>query len=82
LIDTREEDAGARRSKARALTIGGVFQKMEEGTKKDRVRARLLERHPHLREFFDHPDAETFSVKVESVQLLEGPTESYFERIE
>lgn len=82
LIDTREEDAGARRSKARALTIGGVFQKMEEGTKKDMVRARLLERHPHLREFFDHPDAETFSVKVESVQLLEGPTESYFERIE
>jgi len=55
---------------------------MEEGTKKDVVRARLLERHPHLREFFDNPDSEVFLVKVESVQLLEGPTESYFERVE
>jgi len=82
LIDTREEDAGARRSKARALTISGFFQKMEEGTKRDVVRARLLERHPHPRELVDHPDAEVFSVKVESVQLLEGPTESYFERVE
>jgi len=82
LIDTREEDAGTRRSNARALTINGLFQKMEEGTKRDVVQARLLARHPYLREFFDNPDAEVFLVKVESIQLLEGPTESYFEKVE
>jgi nitroimidazol reductase NimA-like FMN-containing flavoprotein (pyridoxamine 5'-phosphate oxidase superfamily) len=82
LIDTREEDTGTQRSQTKALTIHGVFQEMREGAEKHVVRARLLERHPHLREFFDHPDAEVFSVKVESVQLLEGPTESYFEKVE
>jgi nitroimidazol reductase NimA-like FMN-containing flavoprotein (pyridoxamine 5'-phosphate oxidase superfamily) len=82
LIDTRDEDTGAQRSQTKALTINGVFQEMREGAEKDVVRARLFERHPHLREFFDHPDAEVFSVQVESVQLLEGPTESYFERVE
>jgi len=82
LIDTREEDAGSRRSNAKALTVNGMFQKIEEGTKKDFVRARLLERHPHFKEFAHHSDAEIFSVKVESFLLLEGPVNAYFERVD
>jgi nitroimidazol reductase NimA-like FMN-containing flavoprotein (pyridoxamine 5'-phosphate oxidase superfamily) len=82
LIDTREEDAGSGPSNTKALTVNGMFQKIEEGTKKGFVRAKLLEKHPHLKEFAQHSDAEIFSVKVESFLLLEGPVNAYFERVD
>jgi nitroimidazol reductase NimA-like FMN-containing flavoprotein (pyridoxamine 5'-phosphate oxidase superfamily) len=82
LIDTREEVVGSRRSNVKALTVNGMFQKIEEGPKKDFVRARFLEKHPHLKEFTHDPDAEIFSVRVESFLLLEGPVNAYFERVD
>lgn len=80
LIDTREQDTGNKRSRARALTISGVFRNIHDRAKKESVRSRLIARHPHLKELASHPDAEPFSVMVDSVLLLEGVTEAYFEQ--
>lgn len=81
LIDTREEDFGPNRPKAKALTISGTFQPLEEA-RKNSVRSRLLAKHPHLGEFAEHPDAEVFSIKVDSFLLLEGVKDAYFEMVD
>ncbi len=81
LIDTREEYPGERRQEAKALTVSGTFQKIDDNKKKTHVRSRLLERHPHLKEFLDHPDAEIFCIRVVSFLLLDGLTEAHFETI-
>jgi hypothetical protein len=52
----------------------------DEG-KKGLIRARLLERHPHLGVFFEDPDAEILCIKVHSFLLLDGLTKAHFERI-
>jgi nitroimidazol reductase NimA-like FMN-containing flavoprotein (pyridoxamine 5'-phosphate oxidase superfamily) len=81
LIDTRDVDKGPKRSKARALTVSGIFRETKEKEGKDRIRAILVERHPHMREFAHHPDAEVFSIKATSFLLLEGLTNAYFESV-
>jgi nitroimidazol reductase NimA-like FMN-containing flavoprotein (pyridoxamine 5'-phosphate oxidase superfamily) len=81
LIDTREEDAGAQRSRAKALTVNGVFQRVE-GEKQAAIQTRILQRHPHLQELFAKGEAEVFCVRIESFQLLEGATDSHFERVD
>lgn len=81
LIDTRDEDKGSRRSKARALTVSGIFREIKEKENTDQIRAKLLERHPNMREFAHEPDAEVFSIKVTSFLLLEGLTDAHFEAL-
>jgi nitroimidazol reductase NimA-like FMN-containing flavoprotein (pyridoxamine 5'-phosphate oxidase superfamily) len=81
LIDTRDVDRGPRRSKARALTVSGIFREIKEKESKDRIRAILVDRHPHIRKFAHHPDAEVFSIKATSFLLLEGLTNAYFESV-
>ena len=81
MIDTREEDAGPQRSRAKVLTVNGIFQRVERG-KQEQVRSWLLERHPHLRDLMGKETAEIFSVRIETLQLLEGATDSYFERMD
>jgi len=81
LIDTREEHAGPLRPEAKAMTVDGTFQEIEDHTKKARIRAKLLEKHPHLGEFLAHPDAEVFCIKVRSFLLLDGLTEAHFEEL-
>jgi nitroimidazol reductase NimA-like FMN-containing flavoprotein (pyridoxamine 5'-phosphate oxidase superfamily) len=81
LIDTREEHRGSRRPNALALTVSGVFEQMQDQGKKTAVRAKLLERHPHLREFMDHSEAEIFCIKVDSFLLLDGLTDAHFEKV-
>jgi nitroimidazol reductase NimA-like FMN-containing flavoprotein (pyridoxamine 5'-phosphate oxidase superfamily) len=78
LIDTREEDQAVGREVTKALTINGVFQKIEDQQEKNEAVDRLLERHPHLRKFADTPDAEVFAVRIKSFQLLEGISDSSF----
>jgi nitroimidazol reductase NimA-like FMN-containing flavoprotein (pyridoxamine 5'-phosphate oxidase superfamily) len=78
LIDTREEDQAVGREVTKALTINGVFQKIEDQQEKKGAVDRLLERHPHLRKFADTPDAEVFAVRIKSFQLLEGISDSSF----
>lgn len=81
LIDTREEHKGSRRAEAKAMTVSGTLEKLEEDQKKAMARARLLKRHPHLKEFLDHPDAEVLCIKIHSFLLLDGLTDAHFEEI-
>jgi nitroimidazol reductase NimA-like FMN-containing flavoprotein (pyridoxamine 5'-phosphate oxidase superfamily) len=81
LIDTREEHSGPTGLKGKALTVTGVFEEIKDSTRKDMIRDRLVERHSHLRAFAFQPDAEVFAIKVESLLLLDGLTDSYFEQV-
>ena len=81
LVDTREEHPGPRRPEAKALTIDGVFGTLEDDEKRRKVRFRLLERHPHLKEFLDHPDAEILRIKIGSFLLLAGLTDAHYEKL-
>jgi len=80
LIDTREDDAGSQRSRAKALTVNGKFQTVDR-EKQIRIRARILKRHPHLQDILAKNEAEIFAVRIESFQLLEGATASHFEQV-
>jgi len=82
LIDTREEDVGQKREQVRALTVSGAFQTIENREKESLFRDKLLARHPHLKEFANSDEAQIFCVRVKSLQLLQGVSESYFENIE
>lgn len=81
LIDTREERTGSRLPQAKALTIAGLFQKIDDEDKKRLARARLLERHPSLAGFIDQADAELFCIRTTSFLLLNGLTEAHFETV-
>jgi len=81
LIDSREEHKGARRPEAKALTVSGTLERLEDDQKKAWTRARLLGRHPHLKEFMDHPDAEVICIKIRSFLLLDGLTDAHFEEV-
>ena len=82
LIDTREEHAGSRLPEAKALTVSGTFMKIDDKDKKIQVRSKLVERHPHVKEFLDHPDAEIFCIRVESFLLLNGLTDAHYETVQ
>ncbi len=79
LIDTREEHLGSRRPDAKALTVSGTFVKIDDENKRNYIRSKLLDRHPHVKEFLDHPDAEILRIRVESFLLLDGLTEAHYE---
>jgi nitroimidazol reductase NimA-like FMN-containing flavoprotein (pyridoxamine 5'-phosphate oxidase superfamily) len=81
LIDTREEHLGSRRNEAKALSVTGVYESIEDAEKEAFFRARLLERHPHMREFMDDPDTELFCIRMKSFLLLDGLNDAYFEEI-
>lgn len=78
LIDTREERRGSRLSEAKAMTVSGVFERIEEERERGMVRERLLKRHPQLRVFLDHPDSELIRVRIRSFLLLQGLTDAQF----
>ena len=46
LVDTREEHPGLLRPEGKALTIAGVFQKMEDENKKAIIQSKFIEKHP------------------------------------
>lgn len=79
LIDTREEDVDHRRKDIRALTVSGVFQKVEDPSEEERILRQLLERHPHLREFAESGEAKVFAVRAKAFQLLDGVSRSLYE---
>ncbi|MBW2433749.1 MAG: pyridoxamine 5'-phosphate oxidase family protein [Deltaproteobacteria bacterium] len=78
LIDTREKSP---RSQAKALTVEGVFRKIEHTEKRKQVTAKLLQTHPHLDSFMQHPEAEVFCVKISSFLLLNGLQQAHFETV-
>lgn len=81
LIDTRDENPGPRRPDAKALTVDGVFARINDPQKEAEVRSKLLETHPHMKTFLDQPDAEVFAIRITSFLLLDGLTDAYFEKV-
>ena len=81
LIDTREDHQGPRRHEAKAMTVTGKCELVEDEAKKTFVKAKLLERHPHLKDFLNHPDGAILCVRVASFLLLDGLTDAHFEEI-
>jgi nitroimidazol reductase NimA-like FMN-containing flavoprotein (pyridoxamine 5'-phosphate oxidase superfamily) len=75
LIDTRET---SRRTRTRALTVEGTFQRIDDETKEIRAKEMLLKTHPHLKEFIDHPDAELIRIKINAFLLLNGLSEAHY----
>ncbi|MDH4203912.1 MAG: pyridoxamine 5'-phosphate oxidase family protein [Desulfobacteraceae bacterium] len=75
LIDSRETQP---RSNAQALTIGGVFIPLIDENKKQKIRDRMLESFPHMKDFIHHPESELIRIKITSFLLLDGLTESHF----
>jgi nitroimidazol reductase NimA-like FMN-containing flavoprotein (pyridoxamine 5'-phosphate oxidase superfamily) len=82
LIDTREEEKDQRRIDIKALTISGEFQTIKNLEEKDLIRSQFLKRHPHLTDFLNDPEAELFSIKIRSFQLLDGLKDAFFESID
>jgi nitroimidazol reductase NimA-like FMN-containing flavoprotein (pyridoxamine 5'-phosphate oxidase superfamily) len=81
LIDTREEHTGMQRPHAQALTVSGLYEEIQDETRKTRIQSRLLAKHPHIKDLMDMPDAEIFCVKVTSFLLLDGLSEAHFETL-
>jgi len=75
LIDSRETQP---RSNAQALTIGGVFIPLIDDNKRQKIRDRMLESFPHMKDFIHHPESEIIRVKINSFLLLDGLIESHF----
>jgi len=75
LIDSRETQP---RSDAQALTINGVFFPLLNEGKKQKIRDHMLETFPHMRDFIHDPESELMRIKINSLLLLEGLTESHF----
>lgn len=81
LIDSREERACGSGAATRALTVTGAMQQGLGERKKVTVRETLCRRHPDLKNFFSNPSVEVIVVKINSLQLLDGITDSYFEEV-
>ena len=78
LIDTRDTSV---EGKTRALTVAGVVQAIDNDQKIKAIRNMLIKTHPHLKDFFNHPDASIVVIKATALQLLDNVTESYFEEV-
>jgi len=75
MIDTRDKQP---RTQTQALTVEGSFCKIANENKIKEIRLKLIEAHPHLQEFMDHPDAEILCIKVHSFLLLNDLTDAHF----
>ena len=75
LIDSREIHP---RSNAQALTITGVFVPLLDENKKQEIRENMLKSFPHMKDFIHHPESELIRIKINSLLLLDGLTQSHF----
>jgi len=50
----------------------------DDANKRDRFEALLLKQHPHLKDFVKNPNAIMICIKVQSLRLLDGLTDSHF----
>ena len=72
LVDNRCEGLPADRNKIQALTVHGTFCTVHEEGAKKQMLSQIRERHPHMGEFLDSPEAEILSVRVNSFLFLDG----------
>ena len=78
LIDNREKSP---RSGAKALTVAGVYSKIESEEKRKEVQAKFLAVHPHLTDFMNHPEAEILCIEIGSFLMLKGLQDAHFESL-
>ena len=79
LIDTRTKAFDNHVNEMKALTITGQFAEVSKRSRRMEVHDMLLQRHPYLGVFIDHPESSLFSVEIHSFLLLNGFTDSYYE---
>ena len=78
LVDTR----GNKKEKpAKALTVTGRFQEIDNEETLSLVRNSLKNSHPDLDIFLNDEASCVFSIEIEAFLLLDGFTDSYFERL-
>ena len=77
LVDNRCEGLPADRGKIQALTVHGVFHSVENQDTRKQILKKLLKRHPHMREFLSHPEAEILSVRADSFLFLDGISDAH-----
>ena len=77
LIDTREEGRDIALGRKKALTITGLYQKIDPDRER-KIRAQFLSRHPQLKELVEDPQAVVIAIAVRSFQLLEGVRDACF----
>ena len=81
LIDTQSRKSWREMSEAKALTVAGKFQTIDDVEERRAILKKLMHAHPHLKDFLQDPGAEIFSVKIESFLLLEGVSKAHFESV-
>jgi nitroimidazol reductase NimA-like FMN-containing flavoprotein (pyridoxamine 5'-phosphate oxidase superfamily) len=79
LIDSRK-DAPDRES-VQALTITGTCAPVHDEARKAEAMERLLALNPGLKAIAEQGDADVLEVEIETVLLLSGPVDAFFERI-
>jgi nitroimidazol reductase NimA-like FMN-containing flavoprotein (pyridoxamine 5'-phosphate oxidase superfamily) len=79
LIDTRASRKG---ESTKALTVKGRFSHIEDEETLSLVKKGLIKRHPELAVFLNKNSSCVFSIEIDSFQLLDGFTDSYFEKAE
>ena len=79
LIDTRETQF---HQQIRAMTVDGVYQSTDNEKSKIHILKKLLERHPHLKDFFSHADIVFLCIKLRSFLLLNDVSESHYVKID
>ncbi len=77
LIDTR---GNTKEKSAKALTVNGRFFEVTDEDTLNRVKRDLADRHPGLQVFLNDDSSCVFSIEIESLLLLDGFTDSYYER--
>jgi nitroimidazol reductase NimA-like FMN-containing flavoprotein (pyridoxamine 5'-phosphate oxidase superfamily) len=78
LIDTRGED---QRHRTQALTVTGTCDVLQDADDIARIKATFIQQHPHLGDFIRKDDIAVVCVQVESLQLLDGPEQAYYESV-
>jgi len=82
LVDDRVDRLARGAGAVSALTVSGRVLPPGDEAALARARAELLLRHPGLAVFLAAPDGRVVRIRVLAVQLLAGPTESFFHRFE
>jgi hypothetical protein len=77
LVDNRCDRLPIEREKIQALTVHGIFHAVENEGKRKRILEQFLVRHPDMKQFLSHPEAEVISVRAKSFLFLDGVTDSY-----
>lgn len=77
LVDNRCEGLPAERNKIMALTVHGTFDVVEDEEKRTQILEQFLIRHPHMKQFLDHPEAEIISVRAQSFLFLDGISDAH-----